>query len=323
MSIAGLSSIGSKGISARLSSLFTLLLMLLSNAAVANDSSPYLYVLGSAQDAGHPQAGCYQPHCMRAWKDPALREPATSLGLIDPRGKRKYLFEATPNLPEQLYQLQLEAPSDAYRLKGIFLTHAHMGHYTGLVHLGHEAMGADQIPVFAMPRMYEFLESNGPWSQLVAYENIKLKSLKNRSAVTLGDLRVTPIEVPHRDEYSETVGYQIDGPDKSAIFIPDINSWDSWELDLAAIVAARDYALIDATFYSADELPGRERSQFPHPLVTDTMKRLSKLSKEDRDKVWFIHLNHSNPLLDPNSKASKKVESRGFNIARRGLRLPL
>ena len=205
------------------------LLLPFGSAAMAGDLAPYLYVLGTTQDAGHPQAGCYQPHCLAAWKDPALREPVTALGLIDPRSKRKYLFEATPDFPRQLFEMEKEAPSEQYRFKGIFLTHAHIGHYTGLMHLGHEAMGASRVPVFAMPRMYDFLESNGPWSQLVAYENIKLIALKNRSAVTLGDLRVTPIEVPHRDEYSETVGFQIDGPNKSAIFIPDINNWDSWE----------------------------------------------------------------------------------------------
>ena len=42
--------------------------------------------------------------------------------------------------------------------KGIFLTHAHIGHYSGLIHLGKEALGAKGISVYAMPKMSFFLK---------------------------------------------------------------------------------------------------------------------------------------------------------------------
>jgi pyrroloquinoline quinone biosynthesis protein B len=290
---------------------------------LADDNDPYIYVLGVTQDAGYPQTGCYQPHCMPGWNNPALRRGAVSLGLIDPTTQKKYMFEATPNFPEQLHMLEKEAPSAQFDLAGIFLTHAHIGHYTGLMFLGHEAMGASDVPVFAMPRMTDFLKTNGPWSQLVNYRNILLMPLQNGVSQALDRLKVTAFLVPHRDEYSETVGYRIDGPDKSAIFIPDINKWSQWGTDLAELVKSVDYALIDATFYADGELPGRDMSKIPHPFVVESMEHLQGLSLDERNKVWFIHINHTNPLLNTDSKESQHVRSQGFNIAVEGIRLPL
>ena len=290
--------------------------------AKANDEA-YLFVLGVAQDAGYPQVGCYEEHCMPGWEDPSLRRGATSIALIDPAAKTKYLFEATPNLPEQLYALEKEAPSEQYELEGIFLTHAHMGHYAGLMFLGHEAMGGKDIPVYAMPRMQSYLRSNGPWSQLVEFNNITLQPLAHDKAVTLAGMSVTPLLVPHRDEFSETVGYLIKGANKSALFIPDINKWSVWETEIAQIIQTVDYALLDATFYGDGELPGRDMSKVPHPLVTETMQALSGLSVEERNKVWFIHMNHTNPLLNPDSEEANTVRANGFNIAIEGIRLPL
>ena len=292
------------------------------SATAANDD-PYIYILGVAQDAGYPQTGCYETHCMPGWQDASLRRGAVSLGLIDPVSNKKYLFDATPGFPAQLYELEMEAPSARYELAGVFLTHAHIGHYSGLMFLGHEAMGASNVPVYAMPRMSAYLKDNGPWSQLVSYKNIVLTPLQDAKAVSLGSLKVTPFLVPHRDEYSETVGYRIDGPSKSALFIPDINKWSEWNTDLAEFIKTVDYALIDATFYADGELPGRDMSKVPHPFVTESMELLEDLSVVERNKVWFIHMNHTNPLLNIQSKESISVQSKGFNVAVEGIRLIL
>jgi len=202
------------------------LIVLLGGAAARAEEGVYIYVLGIAQDAGYPQTSCYQPHCMRAWEDKNLRRTACSIAVVDESTRSKYLFDATPDMREQLYELHKTAPDGEYKLDGVFLTHAHIGHYTGIMHFGHEAMGAKNIPVYAMPRMREYLSTSGPWDQLVRYENIVLKAMQDGEAEQFGDrLRVTPFLVPHRDEYSETVGYRIDGPKKSAVFIPDIDKW--------------------------------------------------------------------------------------------------
>lgn len=284
-------------------------------------------VLGIAQDAGIPQIGNRKDP---AWKDAAQRRLATSLALIDHRDGRRYLFEATPDLREQLQRMDEYSSSHRSDLgiDGIFLTHAHIGHYAGLMFLGHESAGTKGVPVYAMPRMREYLSSNGPWDQLVRYENIALKPLANAVASVIGEgLAVTPHQVPHRDEYSETVGYSIQGPEKSLLFIPDIDSWDRWEAEfgigIEAMIAEHDVAYLDATFYNNHELPGRDMSKIPHPRIEASMDRFDALPESDRQKVRFIHLNHTNPARSPESRESLHIIERGYRVAKEGERICL
>ena len=282
--------------------------------------SPYIFVLGVGQDASFPQAGCYEPRCLLAWEETSLRQEPTAIAVIDRASESSYLFEATPEFRDQLYRLHQEA---SFPLAGIFLTHAHIGHYTGLMHLGREAMGTQGMPVYAMPRMLEFLSGNGPWSQLVSLGNIDLQRLEHDTPIRMGKLSITPFLVPHRDEYSETVGYRIEGPNRTAVFIPDVNKWEEWEDSIVDVLETVNYALIDATFFADGELGNRDMSQIPHPFVSETMALFEQSSAEVRDKIWFIHMNQSNPLLNPNSDATRLVQDRGFNVAREGIRLPL
>jgi len=203
-------------------------------------------------------------------------------------------------------------------LKGIFLTHAHIGHYTGLMHLGREVMGAKSTVVNVMPKMESFLRNNGPWSQLVDLKNISLSGLSDNKKVQLNSrLSIIPFKVPHRDEFSETVGYRIEGPSKSLVFIPDIDKWSKWQTDIIDIVENSDYSLLDGTFYDINELPGRDMSQIPHPFIVETMKLFKNSDK--KDSIYLIHLNHTNPLLDNSSQEYKKVINFGFNIAQIGM----
>ena len=273
---------------------------------------------------GYPQTGCYQPHCMRAWKDPSLKRLTSSIAVVDSKHSAKYLFDATPDMREQLYDLHVEAPDSSHALAGVFLTHGHMGHYTGLMHFGHEAIGADAIRVFAMPRMHDYLTNNGPWSQLVSIRNIELVRIEDGKQIILNDeLLVVPLLVPHRDEYTETVGYRIKGPNKSALFIPDIDKWAKWDIDIRELVREVDYALLDATFFADGELPGRDMSQIGHPFVQESMELFADFAEEDKAKIIFIHFNHTNPLLIDGSDAQKTVKVLGFRFATEGMRLPL
>jgi len=284
----------------------------------------YIQVLGVAQDAGYPQTGCYQPHCMRAWENKDLRRTASSIAVVDDSANSKYLFDATPDMREQLYALQKIAPDADFVLNGVFLTHAHIGHYVGIMHFGHEAMGAHDIPVYAMPRMHDYLSTNGPWDQLVRYKNIALQTMQDGKVIKFSDeLSVTPFRVPHRDEYSETVGYRIDGPNKSAVFIPDIDKWKDWSVDVRDVIRDVDYALLDASFFADGELPGRDMSVIKHPFVSESMELFENLTDEEKSHVVFIHFNHTNPLLIDDSEERALVEKQGFRVAYEGLRLEL
>lgn len=278
-----------------------------------------LVVLGIAQDAGFPQAGCEKECCAAAWRDPSLRRMVSCVAVIDHQNKSRWLIDCTPDFPDQLRLLDDVAPADSRPgLSGIFLTHAHIGHYTGLMHLGREVMGTNKVPVYAMPRMKNFLESNGPWSQLVKLENIRLLPLSANRTVDLERVSVTPFLVPHRDEFSETVGFRIAGPNKTAIFLPDIDKWSRWDDSIEKLLTGVDIAYLDGTFFSNGEIPGRDMSLIPHPFVSESIKRFSPLDETQRKKVRFIHLNHTNPSLQPSSEAVRQIERAGMRVAVEG-----
>jgi pyrroloquinoline quinone biosynthesis protein B len=270
-------------------------------------------LLGVAQDGGVPQAACTCDNCRAARTDPALRQWAACLGLVDRAAGQSWLIDATPDYREQLHALQEHAPDCP--LAGIALTHAHVGHYAGLIHLGREAANARGLPLYASARMAGFLRENAPWSQLVALGNVDLRVLIPGQEVQLGPrLWLTPLAVPHRDEFSDTMSYLVRGPERRLFYCPDIDGWDRWARDLGQVVSRVDVALLDGTFFSADELPGRDVAEIPHPLATDTAQRLAGADNE----VRLIHLNHSNPLLRPGPER-EWVAARGIGVGATGM----
>lgn len=293
--------------------------------AAAPATGPFVVVLGTAQDAGYPQAGCSKPCCERAWRDPSARRRVSCLAIVDPASGQRWMIDATPDFRVQLRLLdEIQAPCGTPGLDGILLTHGHIGHYTGLMFLGHESIGAKDVPVYVMPRMHTFLSNHGPWDQLVRYKNIELKSLSAGHVIQLNArIQVTAIRVPHREEYTEVVGFQIAGPERSVLFIPDIDKWDRWDRDIADLIHQVDVAYLDGTFFDDGEVAGRDMSAIPHPFITESIRRLGALPADERAKVHFIHFNHTNPVLDSTSTAAQRVQTAGFKIAQDLERTPL
>ncbi|MGI9551514.1 MAG: MBL fold metallo-hydrolase [Aurantibacter sp.] len=283
-----------------------------------HDKGVSLIILGTLQDAGSPHIACRKDCCVNLFKNPDTTRKVVSMGVIDSQNQKTFLFEATPDITEQLKPLKNASSWEANEIpNGLFLTHAHIGHYAGLMYLGKEATNAKNVPVYAMPKMKGFLEQNGPWSQLVSDKNIAIKSITDGQEIRLtSNIEVIPFTVPHRDEYSETVGYKIVGPNKSALFIPDIDKWAKWETNIVDEIAKVDHAFLDGSFFSAEEINNRDISEIPHPFVSESLELFKNLVPSEKKKIHFIHFNHTNPLLNPDSRQSQEVLKKGFRIAR-------
>jgi len=280
--------------------------------------SDYIQVLGVVQDAGYPHIGCEKDCCKVVSPGDYF---VSCLGLVDKANNKRYLFDATPDIHNQINLL--EKFPEANLIDGIFLTHAHIGHYTGLMYLGREGLGGKNIMVYALKRMARFLSKNGPWDQLVKLNNISIQKISNKEFVKLSEnIFVMPIRVPHRDEYSETVGYKIIGKSKKILFIPDIDKWDEWKKSIVEEVKLVDYAFIDGTFYNGSEL-NRDMREIPHPSIEETLQLFSNQPLAERNKIYFIHINHTNPILTNKNGIRDLVESLGFNMAERGLKFKL
>ena len=295
-----------------------LLILFIPLVAFNQDNSTYsLKILGVVQDGGLPHLGSNKLCC----ENIEQKRYVTSIMLVNNENNESYLFDASPDINEQLNFMGDRIKKD---LKGVFLTHAHIGHYTGLMYFGREALNSKLINVYAMPRMKKFLEQNGPWSQLVSLENISINEINSNSKISVDpNVTIQPIEVPHRAEFSETVGYKIYGPNKTVLFIPDIDKWYLWEKSIIDEIKQVDYALIDATFYDSEEVNYRDLSEIPHPFVVESMELFDSISNEEKKKIFFIHLNHTNPLLDKDSDQYKFVKDKGYNVAEEGMKLKL
>ncbi len=287
-------------------------------------NQPYVRVLGTVQDGGLPHAACTCDRCETARQDPAARRFVASIALILPSTDEVFLFDATPDLHQQLYLLRdVRDPPigrvDRAPVDGVFLTHAHIGHYLGLAFFGYEVVSTSQLQVFATPKMSDFLRQNGPWSQLVDMQNVRLDEIEPGSARGLADsVTVEAFLAPHRDEYADTLGFVLRGPNKSLLYLPDTDSWAAWQYPVDEFINEVDFALIDGTFYSSDEMPGRPVEEIGHPLISTSMDLFQKLVDTSTTEIYFTHLNHTNEALEPNSEASREIRARGFRILQEG-----
>lgn len=284
----------------------------------SSQSDQYITILGITQDGGFPHIGCQKKCCNDFYTGILPKQKVVSLGLIDKLSNQKFLFEATPDISTQLADLENNHLKTNSIINGVFITHAHIGHYAGLLYFGREALGKKNISIYAMPKMKNFLSNNGPWSQLVSLKNIVFSDLKKDSSLMVSNsLKVTPFLVPHRDEFSETVGFKIEGKNKSALFIPDINKWELWDRDIVEEVKKVDYAFLDATFLKEGEI-NRPMNDVPHPFIEETIALFKNESLNTKNKIFFIHFNHTNPTLQSNSKERTKLELLGFRFATQG-----
>ncbi|HMP29953.1 MAG TPA: MBL fold metallo-hydrolase [Saprospiraceae bacterium] len=276
-------------------------------------------LLGVTQDAGYPQIGCQKECCLPVWKDLSKRKYPVSLAIIDSSAGKWYLIDATPDMK---YQIQLfhEVTQSAYPYmpEAILLTHAHIGHYTGLIDLGREAMNAQGLKVYGSRRMKKFISKNGPWQQLVKLKNIDVQVFEEKTFDIGSHLKITPLKVPHRDEYTDTYAFEINGKDNTCLYLPDIDKWQQWSNNIIEVVNRVDIAFIDATFYSGAELNFRRNiAEIPHPFVVESIDYFKDQTESFKNKLNFIHLNHTNPLLR-STQERVEIEGLGYRVGEQG-----
>ncbi|MDO9000773.1 MAG: MBL fold metallo-hydrolase [Bacteroidota bacterium] len=290
--------------------------------AKSQKQQPFVLVLGIAQDGGYPHLGCEKKCCDIAWKNDSLKKNTVSLALVDPETKSWWLFEATPDIKEQLNLFKsLTDGGYNYLPTGIFITHAHIGHYTGLMQLGREVLNSAEVPVYTLPKMKLFLETNGPWSQLVSLKNIQLFNLSQDSILKLNSqISIITFTVPHRDEFSETAGFKIITSSKKYLFIPDIDKWQKWDKNIIKEVEKVDVAFLDATFNDLSELKNRKIDEVPHPFISETIDLFKNTDTKIKSKLYFIHFNHTNPMLW-DTLSQQTIQKKGYKLSKQGEKL--
>ena len=265
-------------------------------------------LLGIAQDGGRPQPGCTR-QCCQGLTEEDYRSPVSLA--IKTRDDKTLLVEATRDLGRQLRMIN--NPS----IDHLFITHAHLGHVDGLGLFGRETMSARNIQLHCSPSMRALVERTPAWNQLLQQNVLEFSAFPR---VEIDDVVVEFIPVPHRAELSDMHATIIRGAEKSLLFLPDHDSWTE-TLEAHGCDSIREFlqkfsidvALLDGTFWSGGELKGRDMSVVPHPTVEESIMRLGR-RKDNDSELFFIHLNHTNPLYNPQSEASRQLSESGWSI---------
>jgi pyrroloquinoline quinone biosynthesis protein B len=282
---------------------------------------PKVSLLGTAQDGGRPQPGCVKPCCVGLGPED-VRHPV-SLGLLDANG-RGHLIEATRALGDQLSIWGHPA------IESVVLTHAHFGHVDGLGLFGRETLNASGLSLHVSASMASLIESTPQWDLMVKQGVFHLNILSPDAAIPLGEgVQIEAVPVPHRAELSDMHAFVLRGPERALLFLPDHDRWDdtlahhnmpsirAWLQHLRV-----DIALVDGTFWSADELGGRSQAEVPHPPVIESLERLGSRQSDD-PSIYFIHLNHTNPLHDEESEAYRMLTGLGWGVGQQGMTFTL
>ena len=137
--------------------------------------------------------------------------------VVDHRERRYWLFDSSMQLSEQWRKFG--GLLNQYTLAGIFLTHAHVGHYIGLLYVGKECCNSRELPLYASRDMHSFLQSNQPFGVLYANHNVTPVPLSPEQSVQLSSrLSVTAHAVQHRADFTDTLAFTISGPSRSLFF---------------------------------------------------------------------------------------------------------
>ena len=274
-------------------------------------------VLGIAQDGGRPQPGCQRP-CCQGLTEADYRSPV-SLGITTANGTT-ILIEATRDLGRQLKTF------GEPNIDHLFLTHAHLGHVDGLGLFGRETMSARGIPLHSSPSMQNLIKSTPAWALLLEQGVFDLTEIGH---VEIDDVVIQSIAIPHRAELSDMHAFVVRGKQHSVLFLPDHDSWDQtlsahnaqsireWLNDLEIT-----HAFLDGTFWSGNELQGRDMSVVPHPTIQDSLHRLGEKQNADFE-IYFTHLNHTNPALSTTSNEHKQIIELGWDVAWEGQKIVL
>jgi pyrroloquinoline quinone biosynthesis protein B len=300
--------------------LLALVLALALTGATRPEKRVVVEVLGTAQDAGLPHLGCSEERCLRAVEDPSLRKRVASLGIR--AGESLFLVDATPDIVSQITDLQSGQSRGRRPVDGVLLTHAHIGHYLGLALLGKESIAADRVPVYCTDSMASYLSKNGPWSLLVSSEQVVLRPFGLEPVQLADNLQVEALTVPHREEFTDAVGFIFTGPRRSLLYIPDIDRWEDLQPSIEDLARRVDILILDGSFWDPGrELSARDPSKIPHPPMPVTMRRLGSFAKSH--EIYFTHLNHTNPAWDNDSPERRKIEEAGFGVVAEGDRFEL
>lgn len=307
-------------------------------------------VLGSAAGGGFPQWNCNTRLSRLAWgkRNGVLPRTQSSIA-VSADGERWAVFNASPDIRQQIASTPELQPAESGQLRNspieaVVLTNADVDHIAGLLSLRER----EPFVIYATRRVLDTLNANSIFNVL-APDVVERRELLLDGRVVgiegpesdLG-LRIEPFAVPGKvalfledaskgpdfgSEEGDTIGLKITehGSDAALFYIPGAAKVDARMLDR---VRGADCLLFDGTVFTDTEMPdmgvgektGRRMGHIP---ISGEGGSLHAFDGAGIKRKAYIHINTTNPILEPGSEAERAVLAAGWEITYDGMTLTL
>ena len=123
----------------------------------------------------------------------------------------------------------------------------------------------------------------------------------------------------------QTIGLRLASADRVAYYIPGCAEVPDW---LLTRVADADLLLFDGTVWLDDEMRRTGTGQktggrMGHISMTGDQGSLARFAGLENCRKVFIHINNTNPVLQPDGPERAAVDAAGWTVAQDGMRLTL
>ena len=299
-------------------------------------------ILGSGAGGGLPQWNCNCANCTHARHGTGDILPRTQSSIaVSDDGVDWVLINASPDLLTQLRAHPELQPARAIRdigIAAVLLVDAQIDHVTGLLMLRERT---SPLPVYACEPVFDDLSTGLPLIPLLGHycgvERHPIVLGEPFSIPLVDGLRITAIPIDSKaPPYSPRRALAVPG-DNIALLIEDVASGtrafyapglQTASPAIRAAMQSADLVLVDGTFWSATEMIDLGLSthhaadmghlaQCPHDGEPGMIQLLDALPKTTHKVV--IHINNTNPILNPHSGPFAEMRARGIDVARDGM----
>ena len=305
-------------------------------------------ILGAAAGGGYPQWNCNHPNSRRARSDdPGARQRTQSSVAISISGEHWFLFNASPDLRQQINDNDVLHPSQGLRhspIQGVVLTNADVDHIAGLLNLRE----SQPLRLYGTRKVLDVLEANSVFNVLnpkfVVRESFVLDEPVelNLASGEPSGIVVVPFAVPGKvalwleDERKgvslaavgeDTIALEVRNSSGAAQFfyIPGCAEMTD---DLATRLRDAPLVFFDGTLWRDDEMIRDE-------VGIKTGKRMGHMSLSGEDgtiqafknlqvaRKVFIHINTTNPVLLEDSEERALATKAGWEVSYDGMEIIL
>jgi len=305
-------------------------------------------VLGAAAGGGYPQWNCNHPNSRRArGSDPAASQRTQSSIAVSMEGEHWFLFNASPDLRQQIGDNDVLHPSRGLRhspIQGVVLTNADVDHIAGLLNLRE----SQPLCLYGTGKVLNVLQANSIF-------NVLNPKFVKRNTLTLDEpvelcspdgvprgIVVVPFSVPGKvalwlEGETEDVALAAVGEDTIALEVRDsagkiqffyVPGCAEMTDDLRARLNDAPLVLFDGTLWRDDEMI-REN------VGIKTGRRMGHMSLSGEDgtiaafenlgvgRKVFIHINTTNPVLLEDSEERAFATKAGWEVSYDGMEIIL